>query len=96
MGTVNRVIFSVRRYGIDSPLGCCRRRFFCWGLSILFAWTTYTQAFLDDSFSAAVWAELGGVWVTHSFVASFTPIVSVVFIAAAKWRRHWRQANAGI
>ena len=55
-------------------------------LSAFFVWGAYHEAYLEGSFSDAIWRELGAGWVVNSFASSLLPFVAVVLIVLLKWR----------
>ena len=59
------------------------------GLSLLFGWAAYSEAWLEGSFSDLIWAELGGGWVINSLAASGLPTVAVGAVVVMHYRR-WR------
>lgn len=62
-------------------------------LSLGLAYVTHGQAYLEGSFSEAIWSELGGAWVTWSFVTDALPAVLTGAAAVACWRRAARSRN---
>lgn len=46
----------------------------------LYGWLAYHQAFLEGSFSQAIWSELGVVWVVNSVASACVPLCAVTAV----------------